>query len=90
MADANFAIFAGDRAWFQRPRSPAGLAVARSSACCQCRRLLFANAARCLARELEAPMTLTFAEFVVVWLFICGVSWTLILRVMTSNGTRLR
>ncbi len=35
-------------------------------------------------------MTLAFAEFVVVWLFICGVSWTLILGVMASNGARLR
>lgn len=62
----------------------------RRSACCQCHRLRFANAARCLARELEAPMTLTFAEFVIVWLLVCGVFWTLILRVMASNGTRLR
>ena len=35
-------------------------------------------------------MTLTFAEFVITWLLICGVSWTLILRVMASNGTRVR
>jgi hypothetical protein len=35
-------------------------------------------------------MTLTFAEFVIVWLLVCGVFWTLILRVMASNGTRLR
>ena len=35
-------------------------------------------------------MILTFAEFVIVWLLVCGVFWTLILRVMASNGTRLR
>ena len=50
----------------------------------------FANAARCLARELEAPMTLTFAVFVVTWLLSCVVFWTLILVVMASNGARLR
>lgn len=35
-------------------------------------------------------MTLTFAQFVVTWFLVCAVSWTLILRVMASNGTRVR
>ncbi len=35
-------------------------------------------------------MTLTFADFAVMWLLGCVVFWALILGVMASNGTRLR